>query len=119
MNLSQATSRSTCGRSVECGLAARRAAREVVDRVERLLDVKRSRFAVAVDAVPIEEAIRRVAGLLDLGDHQAVAERVNRAGFDQDAVADSRLELVETGVAVTASELALERLRSTPGFSPA
>ena len=60
----------------------------IVDRVERLGDVERSRFAVAVDAIPIEEAERGVAGLLDLGDHQSVAERVDRARFEEDAIAD-------------------------------
>ena len=40
-----------------------------VDRVERFLNVERARFAVAVEAVPIEEPERCVAGLLDLGDH--------------------------------------------------
>ena len=60
----------------------------IVDRVERLLNVERPRLAVAVEAVPIEEAKRRVARLLDFGDHQSVAERVDRAGFEEDAIAD-------------------------------
>ena len=79
-----------------------------VDRVERFLNVERARFAVAVDAVPIEEAERGVAGLLDLGDHQPGAEGVDRAGFDEDAIADARFELVEAGVAVAGGEGAFE-----------
>ena len=108
MNLSQATSRSTCGRSVGLRHLWRDGAAAVVDRVERFLDVQRPRLAVAVEAIPIEEAERRVAGLLDLGDHQSVAERVDRAGFEEDAIADARLELMETVVAGAGGELAFE-----------
>ena len=42
-----------------------------------------SRLAVAVDAVPIEQPISRVAGLLDLGDQQPCTQRVHRSGFDE------------------------------------
>src|SRR6185369_70003 len=67
----------------------------VIGYVERLLDVQFARFAVAVDTVPIEQPIRCVTGLLDLGDQEAGAKCVNGAGFDQDAIAYARLELVE------------------------
>lgn len=79
-----------------------------VDRVEGFLDVERTRFAVAVDAVPIEEAERGVAGLLDFGDHESVAQGVDRAGFEEDAIADARFKLVEAGVAVAGGEGAFE-----------
>ena len=81
-----------------------------VGYVERLLDVKLAGFAVAVDAVPIEESIRGVAGLLDFGDQEAGTECVHGAGFDQDAIADARFELMKADFAVAASQLALERL---------
>ena len=71
--------------------------------------MKLPRFAVAVDAVPIEESVRRVAGLLNLGDQEAGAERVHRARFEKDAIADLRLELMEAIVAGAGGELAFER----------
>ena len=69
-----------------------------------------ARFAVAVDTVPIEEPIGCVAGLLNFGDQETGAERVYSSGFDQDAIAHARLELVEARFAVAASQLALEHL---------
>ena len=108
-NLSHATRRSTPGSSV-ASARRRLPARGEVDRVERLLDVQLARPAVAVDAVPIEQPVGRVAGLLDFGDQQPGAERVHRARFDEDAVANARLELVQTHFARPARQLALQRL---------
>ena len=88
----------------------------VVGYIERLLDVKLARFAVAVDAVPIEQPIGGVAGLLDFGDQEAGAECVDGAGFDQNAIAHAWLELMEADFAVAAGQLALERLPVDAGF---
>src|SRR5688572_24248786 len=67
----------------------------VVDNLERLVDVQRPRFAGGVDAVPIKESERRVTGLLNLGDHQAGAEGMHRAGRDEDTIADAGFEGVK------------------------
>ena len=70
--------------------------------------MERTRFAVAIEAVPIEETKRRVAGLLNLGDENSFAERVDGARFEKDAIAHARLELVEARVAGARGEFALE-----------
>src|SRR4051794_34970122 len=88
----------------------------VVDYTECLLDVELAGFAIAVDAVPIEQSICGIAGLLDFGDQETGAERVHGAGFDQNTISRARLELVETGFAVTASHLSFERLAVDAGF---
>ena len=90
-----------------------------VDRVERLLDVQWPRFAVAVDAVPIEQPKRRVAGLLDLGDQQAGAERVDGAGFEkmQSPTCGSNWWRHVSQVPAASSRSSVAR--STPGLRPA
>ena len=79
-------------------------------------DVERARLAVGVDAVPIEEAKRGVAGLLDFGDEQAGAESMHGAGFDEQAVADARLEL---RAGMTRSCRGPIRVRASRGRRPA
>ena len=56
----------------------------------------RGRPVVGVDAVPVEQAVGRVARLLDLEDRDAGPEGVDRAGRQEHAVAHLRLEAVQT-----------------------
>src|SRR5262245_52120676 len=59
---------------------------------QRRLDVQRAGLAVRAGAAPVVQSISGVAGLLDLGDEQAGAESVNRAGGNENAVAGLGLE---------------------------
>ena len=66
-----------------------------VNARQRLLDVQRPALALGVATVPVEEAEGGVAGLLDLGDQHATADRVDRARGQEDAIAGPRLEAVQ------------------------
>src|SRR3954468_10828225 len=55
-----------------------------------------ARLAVGANAVPVEQSIRRIAGLLNLGDQQTSAESVYRAGRDENALTRASLERVQT-----------------------
>ncbi len=87
-----------------------------ISHAERLLNMKLARFSVAVDTVPIEEAIRGVAGLLNFGDQETGAQRVDRAGFDQDAVAGAWFELMKAIFASAAHQRLLERVTIYASF---
>src|SRR5262249_1064939 len=67
-----------------------------VDAGEGLFDVQRSRLALSITAIPVEQAKRGVAGLLHLGHQYTAADRVNGAGFQEETVAGSGLEAVQT-----------------------
>ena len=56
------------------------------DADEGLVEVQRARLALGVDAVPVEQAEGRVAGLLDLGKQDAAADRVHGAGRQIDKI---------------------------------
>src|SRR5438874_1193440 len=57
--------------------------------------MQRAGLAVRAGAAPVIQSIGRVAGLLDLGDEQAGAESVDRAGGNENAVAGLWLEGME------------------------
>src|SRR4051794_19671854 len=73
----------------------RQAAGRIVDHVQRLLDMKLPRLALRSDAVPVEEPIRRVAGLLNFGDEQPGAERMDRSGGNKQTLTGLGLERVQ------------------------
>ena len=68
---------------------------EAADRLDAGIHVQRPRLAVGAGSVPVEESVGHVARLLDLGDQQAGADRVHRAGRNEDAVARAGLEGVQ------------------------
>ncbi len=82
----------------------------VIDYVQRLFDVELARLAVLINAVPVEQPVGRIAGLLDFGDQQTGAESVDGAGRNQNAVARARLKFMKTGLAVANQCFALECL---------
>lgn len=65
--------------------------------VEALFDMQCSWFAVWTDAVPVEQTKRRIAGLLDFGDHQSRTEGMDDASRNKHAVSHLRFELVQAG----------------------
>src|SRR5688500_14560062 len=79
-----------------------------VDHIQRLLDVQRPGLTIGPDAVPIEKSKCGVTRLLDFGDQQAGAERVNGAGGQEHHVACARLEAVQAQVTCAARDLARE-----------
>src|SRR5262249_54070040 len=81
----------------------------IVDRIERLLDMQRTWLTVRVDAIPIVQPKRGVARLLNFGDQQTCAERVHRAGWQENTIADARLDLVQTQFTRAAIQFARQR----------
>lgn len=47
-------------------------------------------FAVEAIPVPVKDAVGRVAVLLDLDDHETLADRVETSARDEDALAGAR-----------------------------
>ena len=81
----------------------------IIDRVQRMLDVERPRPAVAIDAIPIEQPKRGIAGLLNFRNQQASPQGVNRSGFDEYAIAHFRRQYMQTPFAVACRDRALQR----------
>ena len=66
-----------------------------VGRFQRLGQVERPGLAVGADAAPVVDPEGGVGHLLDLGQHHPRADRVDRPGRDQDAVARPGREAVQ------------------------
>ena len=79
-----------------------------VNRGERFGDVECARFSVEARAVPVEDAVGRVAVLLDLHDEAAGADRVAAPARDEHRVARPHWHAVEQVGGVTVGERALE-----------
>ena len=62
----------------------------------RLLDVQRPRFTVGAYPVPIMQPKCHVAGRLDFGNQQPLAQCVNGAGRQQEAIARGRLDRMKS-----------------------
>lgn len=83
-----------CDEQTLFGGWSRRAGRKIdrttfkVDDLEGLLDVQRPRLAVFIDAIPVIEPKCAIARLLDFCHHQAGAEGVDSARWDENAIAD-------------------------------
>ena len=78
---------------------------------ERFLDVQLPPPALGIDAVPVEQAKRGVAGFLDLRHEDAAADSVDSARRQKDAVAWLRGELVQA-----VGYLATTERFSEPGY---
>jgi hypothetical protein len=90
-------------------LHGRDGAQREVDRLKPLLDVQRARLTIESDPIPIEETIGDVARLLNLGNHETGPQRMYRASRDEDAIADARLELVQTQLGSSSPQLSFKR----------
>ena len=55
--------------------------------VQRLFDMQRARFSVRAEPAVIGNAVGAVAVLLDFGNQDAAADRVQRSGFDEEYIA--------------------------------
>ena len=119
-NLSQATSRRTAARSVSCGPLGKHRPSVEIDDLKTLLDVQRPRLAAGPDSIPVEQAKSRVAGLLDLGDHEPRPQRVDCPRGDEHAVARLRVRNdADSNRPLRPSRPGWKDSRSTPGFKPA
>src|SRR5712672_679747 len=63
---------------------------------ERLRDVQFARLAVESNAIPVEYAVGRVRVLLDLKNHQAVADGMNAAAGQEQRVARAHRDAMKT-----------------------
>lgn len=66
-----------------------------VDGGEGLFDVEVARFAIKPESVPVEDTVGGVAVLLDFKDEEAGADGVEASGWDEEAIADPRMEDVD------------------------
>ena len=63
---------------------------------QRLRDMQFARLAVEAHAIPIENAIRRVRILLNLKNHQAVADGVDAAARQKHRIARAHWHAIKT-----------------------
>lgn len=67
-----------------------------VDTCQRLLDMQFPGQAVRSQAVPVEQPKRQVAGLLNLGQHDSLADRVDRSRGNEQEIAGSDFDPMQT-----------------------
>ena len=91
-----------------------------VDTSQRPIDLKRTRLAgLRIDVIPVVEAKRDVAVFLDFEHQNAVAERVDDAGGDQNALRRARARSWPNDRSTVCWDREAKSAALVPGFSPA
>ena len=90
-----------------------------VDRLEGLVNLKRTWLPVQAETVPVEESKRGIAGLLDLGEHNSPTGRMNGACGKRDAVTRLWDKRMQTFHYRSRSQMRHKFGARDPGFKPA